>query len=71
LSIDQALAQIPALKGLYDTSPLIKQLLDTASSIEGLARHASTHAAGVVISKGPLVDYVPLVKIGEHDVNTQ
>jgi len=71
LSIEQALAQIPELKGLYDGSPAIKGLLDTASSIEGLARHASTHAAGVVISKGPLVEYVPLVKIGEHDVNTQ
>jgi DNA polymerase III subunit alpha len=71
LSIEQALAQIPELKNLYDASSAIKQLLDTASSIEGLARHASTHAAGVVISKGPLVDYVPLVKIGEHDVNTQ
>jgi DNA polymerase III subunit alpha len=70
-SIEQALVQIPELRNLYDGSPQIKGLLDTASSIEGLARHASTHAAGVVISKGPLVDYVPLVKIGEHDVNTQ
>ena len=71
LSIEQALAQIPELKSMYDASPVIKQLIDTASSIEGLARHASTHAAGVVISKGPLVDYVPLVKLGENDVNTQ
>jgi DNA polymerase-3 subunit alpha len=46
-------------------------LLETASSIEGLARHASTHAAGVVISKAPLVDVAPLITLGEGDVNTQ
>ena len=71
LTIDQALAQIPELKVLYDSSPQIRKLVDTANSIEGLARHASTHAAGVVISKGPLVDYAPLIKLGEGDVNTQ
>jgi DNA polymerase-3 subunit alpha len=71
LSIEQALLQIPELKGAYDHAPQIRQLLDTAGSIEGLARHASTHAAGVVISKGPLVDYAPLIKLGEGDVNTQ
>ena len=71
LTIDQALAQIPELKVLYDSSPQIRKLVDTANSIEGLARHASTHAAGVVISKGPLVDYAPLIKLGDGDVNTQ
>ena len=71
LSIKAALEQIPELKLLYDGSPQIRKLLDTANSIEGLARHASTHAAGVVISKNPLTDHVPLVKIGENDVNTQ
>ncbi len=71
LSIEQALAQVPEVKQLYDGSPQIRQLLDTAKSIEGLARHASTHAAGVVISKGPLVDYAPLIKLGDDDVNTQ
>jgi DNA polymerase III subunit alpha len=71
LSIKVALDQIPELKMLYDGSPQIRKLLDTADSIEGLARHASTHAAGVVISKNPLTDHVPLVKIGENDVNTQ
>jgi DNA polymerase-3 subunit alpha len=71
LSITVALEQIPELKMLYDGSPQIRKLLDTANSIEGLARHASTHAAGVVISKNPLTDHVPLVKLGEGDVNTQ
>src|SRR5580700_8626514 len=71
LSITAALEQIPELKMLYDGSPQIRKLLDTANSIEGLARHASTHAAGVVISKNPLTDHVPLVRLGEGDVNTQ
>ena len=71
LSIEKALAQIPELRALYDASGVYKQLLDTAKSIEGLARHASTHAAGVVISKDPLVDIAPLIKLGDDDVNTQ
>jgi DNA polymerase-3 subunit alpha len=71
LSITAALEQIPELKALYDGSSQIRKLLDTANSIEGLARHASTHAAGVVISKNPLTDHVPLVRLGEGDVNTQ
>ena len=71
LSIEQALAQIPELRQSYDASSQVRQLLDTAKSIEGLARHASTHAAGVVISKDPLVDITPLIKLGDDDVNTQ
>jgi DNA polymerase-3 subunit alpha len=71
LTIPQALEQIPELGVLYDHDPQIRKLLDTAKSIEGLARHASTHAAGVVISKNPLTDHVPLVRLGESDVNTQ
>ena len=71
LSIKAALEQIPELAMLYNGSPQMRKLLDTANSIEGLARHASTHAAGVVISKNPLTEHVPLVKLGEGDVNTQ
>jgi len=71
LSIPQALKGIPELKALYDGSPQIRALLETAKSIEGLARHASTHAAGVVISKDPLVDVTPLIKLGDDDINTQ
>ncbi len=71
LSIEKALEQIPELGVLYNHDPQIRKLLDTAKSIEGLARHASTHAAGVVISKNPLTDHVPLVRIGDGDVNTQ
>ncbi len=71
LTIPKALEQIPELGVLYDHDPQLRKLLDTAKSIEGLARHASTHAAGVVISKHPLTDHVPLVRIGEGDINTQ
>jgi DNA polymerase-3 subunit alpha len=71
LTIEQALRSIPELKSLYDGSPQMRHLLDTAKSIEGLARHASTHAAGVVISKDPLVDVTPLIRLGGEEVNTQ
>jgi DNA polymerase III subunit alpha len=70
MSIGQALEQIPELKTLYSMSPEIRRLLDTAKAIEGLARNAGTHAAGVVISPGPLVEYAPLAK-SDAGVNTQ
>jgi len=71
LTIPQALEQIPELGLLYRNDPQLRKLLDTAKSIEGLARNASTHAAGVVISKNPLTHHVPLVKIGDDGINTQ
>ncbi|MBV9440379.1 MAG: DNA polymerase III subunit alpha [Candidatus Eremiobacteraeota bacterium] len=71
LTIPQAIEQIPELGLLYRNDPQMRKLLDTARSIEGLARNASTHAAGVVISKNPLTEHVPLVKIGDDGVNTQ
>ncbi len=71
LSVEAAIKSIPDLANLYQNSAVVRQLLDTASSIEGLARHASTHAAGVVISKAPLVEVAPLIRLGEGDVNTQ
>ena len=49
----------------------MRKLLDTAKEIEGLARNAGTHAAGVVISAGPLVEYTPLARFGDGGVNTQ
>ncbi len=70
MSIAQALEQIPELKSLYSMSPEIRRLLDTAKAIEGLARNAGTHAAGVVISPGPLVEYAPLAK-SDTGINTQ
>jgi DNA polymerase III subunit alpha len=71
LSIADAVEQIAELKSLYSTRPEIRKLLDTAKEIEGLARNAGTHAAGVVIAAGPLIDYTPLVRFGDGGVNTQ
>ncbi len=62
ISIEEALKAEPQLKALYENTPKIKELLDIAIRLEGLSRHASTHAAGVVISPVPLTDYTPLYK---------
>ncbi len=69
--IDRAIDQIAELKTMYATQPAVRKLLDTAKQIEGLARNASTHAAGVVISAGPLMEYTPLVRFGDGGINTQ
>ena len=60
ITLDEALRLSKPLKELYDGDPQVKKLIDTAKSLEGVPRHASTHAAGVVITKNPVVDYVPL-----------
>src|SRR6266700_1357981 len=60
MTIESALEQSPDLKRAYDTEPETKRLLDLAKKLEGVARHASVHAAGVVIADKPLTEYVPL-----------
>ena len=60
ITIAKALEINPDLKRRYETEPLVKQVLDLSMALEGLPRHASTHAAGIVISKMPLDEYVPL-----------
>ena len=60
VSIREALDSVPELKAEYDGAPYIKKLLNTATELEGVTRHASTHAAGVLISDKPLVSYLPL-----------
>jgi DNA polymerase-3 subunit alpha len=62
MTIDLALAQSPDLKNAYDTEPETKKLLDIAKKLNGVARHASVHAAGVVIADKDLTEYVPLQK---------
>ncbi len=62
ITIEDTLKFEPQLKGLYDSNPRIKELINIAMRLEGLCRHASTHAAGVVISPTPLTDYTPLYK---------
>ncbi|HLD01934.1 MAG TPA: DNA polymerase III subunit alpha [Patescibacteria group bacterium] len=60
MTIDKALEQSPDLKYAYNTEPETKKLLDLAKKLEGVARHASVHAAGVVIADKPLTEYTPL-----------
>ncbi|MEE9249216.1 MAG: DNA polymerase III subunit alpha, partial [Dehalococcoidia bacterium] len=59
-SIAEAMEASPELTGLYEQDHAIQKLVDMAQKLEGVARHASTHAAGVVISQEPLTNYVPL-----------
>lgn len=60
MTLEKALEQSPDLKRAYLTEADTKRLLDVAQKLEGVARHASVHAAGVVIADKPLTDYVPL-----------
>jgi len=60
MTIDRAMKETPELKARYDNEPEVKRQIDLAKMIEGNARHCSVHAAGVVISDKPLVEYTPL-----------
>ena len=60
MTIDKALEMSPDLKAKYENEEQTRQVIDMAKAIEGMPRHASTHAAGVVISKKALDEYVPL-----------
>src|SRR5512141_3131766 len=60
MTLEKALDESPELASAYETDPQVSRLVDTARRLEGVARHASTHAAGVVISRDPLADVVPL-----------
>ena len=71
ITLEQALEAEPRLKELVDTDAKVRELMSIARSLEGLARHASTHAAGVVISEGPLTDHVPLYKGANDEIVTQ
>ncbi len=62
MTLEEALKVSPQLKELYDSDARVKELVDTARAIEGMPRNTSTHAAGVVITKNPVSDYVPLAK---------
>lgn len=68
ITLDEALKLSKPLRDLYEGEERVRQLIDTARSIEGMPRHASTHAAGVVITRMPVDDYVPLAKNDESVV---
>ena len=74
ITIDKAMERVPELQALYDSDTQARNVIDAAKRVEGVARHASTHAAGVVISRDPLVEHVPLQRAGgksEGDRTTQ
>ncbi len=71
MTLEQALELEPRLRELVETDAKIAELMTVAQSLEGLARHASTHAAGVVISEEPLTDHVPLYKGANDEIVTQ
>jgi DNA polymerase-3 subunit alpha len=70
ISLEDALKQSPQLEAAFKDGPN-KALIDVAMRLEGLARHASTHAAGVVISPQPLTEIVPLYKSSKEEITTQ
>jgi DNA polymerase-3 subunit alpha len=70
ITLDRALEQSPDLKRLAQTDARVSELIDVAKRLEGLARHASTHAAGVVISPRPITEFVPLYKSAKDEITT-
>lgn len=70
MTIERAMKGSSELRGMYENDPQIKGLIDMALKVEGMPRHASTHAAGVVISDRPVNDYVPLA-VNDGAVVTQ
>lgn len=71
MTISKAMETEPKLMSLYNTEPHIKKLLDISMKLEGLVRHASTHAAGVVVSDKPMEEYLPLYRGKKGEVVTQ
>lgn len=71
ISLEEARRKEPLLQQLYETDERVRKLLELSQAVEGLPRHASTHAAGLVVSSEPLVQLVPLQKSGENGMTTQ
>ena len=73
MTLDKALDESPPLQEAYQKDPQVKELIDISRRLEGTTRHASTHAAGVVIAPRPLTEFVPLAsfKGSTGDVTTQ
>ncbi len=66
-TIGDALENVPELRGLYDTKDYVRELIDYSLAVQGLSRHLSTHAAGVLIADEPLVEYTPLQQTPNRD----
>ena len=70
ITIDKALKGSQDFRALYESNPTVKRVIDLARKLEGLPRHSSTHAAGVVIARNPLTDYLP-VSVSEGTLVTE
>jgi DNA polymerase-3 subunit alpha len=70
MTLERALEENNELRVIYAEDKIIRKLVDSAQKLEGIARHASTHAAGVVISQQPLTNYVPLQRASRGDGET-
>ena len=71
ITLDKALMMNPEFKTLYESNEQVKELVDMSKRLEGLPRHTSMHAAGVVISQKAVVEYVPLSKAQDGSITTQ
>jgi DNA polymerase-3 subunit alpha len=71
VSIEEALKQVPELRKATEANPQVRDLIDLARRLEGCARHASVHAAGVVITPEPLEELIPIAVSGRDEVTTQ
>ena len=71
ITLDRALEDAPQLKSAVNSDEKLKDLMNVALRLEGLSRHASTHAAGVVISPQPLTELVPVYKTNRDEITTQ
>jgi DNA polymerase-3 subunit alpha len=70
-TLEKALDEVPQLSEAAEADPRIRRLLDVAKRLEGVSRHASTHAAGVVIAPRPLTEFLPLYKGSRGEITTQ
>ncbi len=70
-TLEKALQEVPQLVEAMAADPRVKQLVDTAQRLEGVSRHASTHAAGVVIAPEPLTEFLPLYRGSKGEITTQ
>ena len=71
ITLDKALDANPEFRTLYETNEQVKELVDMSRRLEGLPRHTSMHAAGVVISQKNVVEYVPLSRAQDGSLTTQ
>ena len=71
VSIEQAIEQVPELRKAMEASPQVQEVIDLARRLEGCARHASVHAAGVVITPEPLEEIIPIAVSGRDEITTQ